>query len=332
MHKQVTHSNRVNLNIPDKLLKDVKSSKLGLDLLILAICIKIKYMDSRMPNFNPTNVQTLLRCGFDKAKLLFKEAKSYPKLFEYNPKTNSLLAKNFVRYFYSLSKSKKGHTMKSAHCYKLEIKEYSRKELYNKLKSVLVERAIWAYEIKSEKKDALQIKGNKRNQNSFIRLSPVSQFSIGRAAGIKNRMGVYRKIKKMEKEGVLTVTRHPLSFTCNFARTEISTFDPRTMIISPYDSAIYKKGFNEYQLSGDEMNRHKHVIFNHHKRITSRFVKTNSSDGISTHVTTVNGENLSVTTWDNIILSEISAEERIRMNMRALERLDMHDACDRKYA
>ena len=133
-----THGDRKDLNLPIRLLQEKKKSKIGLELIAFAVAIKCAFPDSRMRNISATAVQHLLQCRFDKAKRLLQEAKDYPSLFEYNPKTNSLLAKNMVKPFYSLSQSRKGETMENAICYKLGIEKYPLKELLKLSRSRLL--------------------------------------------------------------------------------------------------------------------------------------------------------------------------------------------------
>lgn len=312
----ITHGDRKNLNIPILLLKDNKNSKVGMELLVLSVAIKLRYSDSRMPNVSATAIQKLLTCGFKKAKLLLSEAKQFDKLFDYNPKTNSLLAKNFTRQYYNLSTSKRGHTEYDCICYKLEIMDYSAKKLRNKFKQILVKYSIWAKKVKEDKKDALNFKYTKRyiDKNSFIRTSELSQYSLAKAAGMKNRKAVNRMVKAMERQGILKVERTPIQFTGFYAynKEEMDKkFDKRTMIILPQDGAVCYKYNNTYELKDEEMNRFKHVIFNHEMRLHSRYVKQ-----VKEPI-----EN----TYSDIPKRKLSIEEYFAM-------IDAHDAPTRKFS
>ncbi|MBP3552720.1 MAG: hypothetical protein J6K05_06055 [Bacteroidaceae bacterium] len=336
----VTHGDRAYLNLPIRLLQEKRQSKIGQELIALGVEIKCAFPDSRMKNISPTAVQTLLHCGFNKAKRLLQEAKNYPSLFEYNPKTNSLLAKNMVKPFYSLSKSRKGETMENAICYKLEIKDYSLKELVKLFKFVLTEYTVWAKKVKEEKvaKDALRFKRNKKNNHSFIRTSPISQYSLQKAAGLNNRKAVQRLTKAMEQQGEWSVNRHHLKFAGFYAcQTEVmkQKFDPKFMVILPEDGAVCYKQYNDYTLSADGMMRFKHVIFNHRTRLRSRYVKP-ETEGTKQPTRTEALWNLTTENMTQNICGNPFGEEVVnncrRMNVaEVLAMIDAHDCETRKY-
>ena len=70
-----THGDRECLNLPIRLLQEKKKSKIGQELIALAVVIKCMSPDSRKKDVSPTAVQNLLHCGFNKAKRLLQEAK-----------------------------------------------------------------------------------------------------------------------------------------------------------------------------------------------------------------------------------------------------------------
>lgn len=338
-NSMVTHSDRVNLNIPLPLLKDVKSLKQAMELLALAVAIKCKYLDSRMPNVSATAIQHLLSCGYDKAKRLLAAAKDYPKLFAYNPKTNSLLAINMMRPYYSYAKSCTGETMLDVHCYALEIKRYTLKELCKKFKQILLQYSIWAKEMKERAKDALLFKSKNHKKNlSFIRTSPISQHSLAKATGEKNRKGVYRLSKRMERNETLSIERKGLRYAGFHAwqKEEMAQrFDPQTMMILPHDGAVCYKDYNRYTMVESEMKRFRHVIFNHRVRKNSVYEKQPKESAFAqdSHPSVC----LATTTVDGSKIGEIVnpfAEECARPKRsveEVLAMIDMHDAEDRKF-
>lgn len=335
-----THGDRECLNLPIRLLQEKKKSKIGQELIALAVVIKCMSPDSRKKDVSPTAVQNLLHCGFNKAKRLLQAAKDYPSLFEYNPKTNSLLAKNMVKPFYSLSQSRKGDIMDGVICYKLEIKDYSLKELVRLFKFILAEYPVWAKKVKEEKvaKDALHFKRKPNYKHSFIRTSPVSQHSLQKAAGLNNRKAVQRLTKAMEQQGEWSVNRHHLKFAGFYAyQTELmkQKFDPRFMVILPEDGAVCYKQYNDYTLSADGMMRFKHVIFNHRTRLRSRYVKP-ETEGTKQPTKTEALWNLTTENMTQNFCGNPFGEEVVnscrRMTMtEVLDMIDAHDCETRKY-
>lgn len=335
-----THGDRKDLNLPIRLLQEKKNSKIGLELIAFAVAIKCAFPDSRMRNISATAVQHLLQCRFDKAKRLLQEAKDYPSLFEYNPKTNSLLAKNMAKPYYSMSRSRNGYIMKDAEIYKLEIKDYSLKDLVKHFKFILAAYPVWAKEMKEEKvaKDALHFKRRQNFKHSFIRTSPVSQHSLQKAAGLNNRKAVQRLTKAMEQRGEWSVNRHHLKFAGFYAcQTEVmkQKFDPRFMVILPEDGAVCYKQYNDYTLSADGMMRFKHVIFNHRTRLRSRYVKP-ETEGTKQPTRTEALWNLTTENMTQNICGNPFGEEVVnncrRMNVaEVLAMIDAHDCETRKY-
>lgn len=84
------------LTNPVKMTQDYIGNEKKFLLLMFFLCIKAKYSDSRMPKLVVKEVEKLCGCNTYTACLLTKWAKSteHNDIFKYNPKTNSLVARN----------------------------------------------------------------------------------------------------------------------------------------------------------------------------------------------------------------------------------------------
>ncbi len=84
------------LTNPVKMTQDYIGNEKKILLLMFFLCIKARYSDSRMPKLIVKEVEKLCGCNTHTACLLIKWAKSteHSDIFKYNPKTNSLVARN----------------------------------------------------------------------------------------------------------------------------------------------------------------------------------------------------------------------------------------------
>lgn len=332
-----THSDRKDLNLPMALLKESKDSDLAQMLLRFAVCIKCAYGDSRMPDVSESAIQKLLSISPNKAKVLLEEVKNCFKLFQYNPKTNSLLAKNFTKPYSTSVRNSRGFVVKGAYCYKLEIKKYTDRQLKKKFREILIGNVVNAKERKEMAKDEFHQR-EKYQKKSFIRTSPVSQYSLQAASGRNNRKAVFRDVKQMEEQGKISVTHHPLKYVgFNATQTEEmeKRFDPQTMMVVEKTQSVCYKPYNEYKLADEEAKRFRHVIFNHRDRLKSVYVKPTVVDTTQyVGITEVDGTTTPVYTTEapNLFFGNGFAAPTTTMTQAEIEAmLDAHDSIDRKF-
>lgn len=251
------------INIPKHLLSSCKHDKVRCELIAMSICIKCNYGDSLVKNINPTKLQGLLHCGYNKAKNLFQLAKTENDLFYYNPHTNSLLAKNFKRDYTNIDKDKYGKKRWSMYAVKIERKEYSLRELLSLFKESLFLCAINA----KERRDEFRCKNKHTSFTSDITLT---QKRLQRITGCKNRMAIYRLTKKLEQKNEINTERAKMIFVSNCISDDALKelhLSHTNLIICHRNGVAYTIMPNNYKIQNYGINkRFCNIIFNHSKR------------------------------------------------------------------
>lgn len=255
------------INIPLRLLDDVKNDKLRCQMLALSICIKCKYGDSLMRNASVSGIMELLHCGYSTAKTLFKAVQS-SNLFKYNPYTKTLLARNFKKKYTNKVKTRYG-TAFMMYRVSLDRKDYTLRSLIKEFKHLLFENAVNA----KERRDEFHRNGKNKNTTSFAKDYALTQNYLAKKIGVKSRMEVYRLAKELQSRNTLRVTKTPTKLVVE----NLNEFTPNPTKHYIYDAKsglMFEFSSNVYNLnSRKETERFSNVIFNHRNRQTNYYKK-----------------------------------------------------------
>lgn len=255
------------VNIPIRLLDDVKNDKLRSQILALSVLIKCDYKDSVLRNVSIKTIQELLHCSFSTAKALFNKVKRN-SLFVYNEYTRTLTAKNFKKKYTNKVTTKRGNEAYMVYCYKLEIKDYTLRSLLKEFKMALLKSCINT----NERKDKFHRKGTlESNTNLSVSENVLTQSKLAERIGVKSRTSVQRLVKQMEHNGIVSVERAYLKFVTNCVSDEaIAAMHLDRRLKYLYDErtgTLYAAIPNKYSfLKREENERFKNIIFNHEKR------------------------------------------------------------------
>ena len=259
------------INIPLRLLDDVKNDKLRCQMLALSICIKCKYGDSLMRNASVSGIMELLHCGYSTAKTLFNAVQS-SNLFKYSPYTKTLLARNFKKKYTNKVETRYG-TSFMMYRVSLDRKDYTLRSLIKEFKHLLFENAVNA----KERRDEFKRNGKNKNTTSFTTDYALTQNYLAKKIGVKSRMAVYRLAKELQSSYTLSVTKTPAKMVLE----NLDEFTPNPTKHYIYDAKsglMFEFSSNEYNLnSRKETERFGNVIFNHKKRQT-KYHKKGSVD------------------------------------------------------
>lgn len=264
------------INIPLRLLDDVKNDKLHRQLLALSICIKCKWQDSLMRNVSIKSIMELIHCGHSTAKMLLQEAKR-SSIFIYNEKTNTLLARNFKKKYTRKVTTKYGTSFMM---YRVQIdkKEYTLRSIQKEFKRLLFENTVNA----KERRDEFRRNGKNNTIWSASNIALTQKYLV-KKVGAKNRKAIYRLTKSLESEKLIRVDRTRPQIVSNCTSDDAMNhmvldsskhywFDERCGLLIAFTT-------NEYHLeSRDETERFGNVIFNHKKRQTKYYSKKNKVD------------------------------------------------------
>lgn len=254
------------INIPLRLLDDVKNDKLRCQMLALSICIKCKYGDSLMRNASVSGIMELLHCGYSTAKTIFKAVQS-SNLFKYNPYTKTLLARNFKKKYTNKVKTRYGIAF-MMYRVSLDRKDYTLRSLIKEFKHLLFENAVNA----KERRDEFHRNG-KKNTTSFAKDYALTQNYLAKKIGVKSRMAVYRLAKELQNRNTLRVTKTPTKLVVE----NLNEFTPNPTKHYVYDAKsglMFEFSSNVYNInSRKETERFSNVIFNHRKRQTNYYKK-----------------------------------------------------------
>ena len=178
---------RTVINIPVGLIRDHKDSRRRMELLSFAVAIKMAYSNSCLTDVHPAKVRRLMHCSHPKAVQLISDAKESP-LFTVYGKAGNLRVNSFR------DKTEKtacnGRKYTSDWCYKLEIKDYSLRELVASMREILLENVIYAKE--------RQV--NNASSEGCATPVAVTQSNLANAAGV-SRSSVQNILKAMKQKG-----------------------------------------------------------------------------------------------------------------------------------
>lgn len=264
-------SMRKNLNIPINLINKYKGSKRGLELLSFAIAIKMAHSNSCFTYYTYAKVRRLLRCSHPKAVQILKDAQN-SELFYCDASQSFLRANSFKDK--NPKKSKGGREYTSDWCYKLEIKDYSLRELVSTLREILLENVIYAKE--RQLNNAWNING----ANPVA----VTQTNLGNAVGV-SRVTAQNILKKIKSRGT------DLKKSNAVIKPILSHANDET--IREYKKITHSKGLITYCMVGfivlpclysilgeNESCRFQHIIYNHRNMQKAELHFDRSSDKI----------------------------------------------------
>lgn len=247
------------INIPIRQRKAYQADKASKEAFVFAVWIKLTYGDSTLKDHSITNIQKVLNIGFQKAKRLLSCVSEYPQLFVIND--NKITVKSFkdktVKY------NRKGQSYHSDYCQKIEVKEYSFKELYDLLYKT---GAIQGLIAGKERRSISKCEGIHFGVE-------LTQRQISTATGY-SRGYVSRIIKKMVGSGV--VKKYPSCFrlAMNVVNEETkASFRERTgrtsFIVNPHDGSAWYIIPCRYSTNDRKMSdSFKHVIYDQWNRVS----------------------------------------------------------------
>lgn len=273
----MTYVEPTKINVPLRLLDDVKENKLRCQLLAMSICIKCRYKDSLFRNVSIKAIQELLHCGFCTAKMLLTEAKK-SSIFKYNATTNNLLAKNFKKKYTKKTTNRHGADIYTMYSVKVDIKNYTLRSLVKEFRKILFESPINA----AERKDGFICNGKKKTTTSFIPNLPLTQKRQTKRIGAKSRMTTYRIAKELEAEKRISIERAKFKLVSVCSSDEAMNVESngknKTLVYDNLRGIVYSIVPNKYRIAErSETERFCHIIFNHSKR-KGNFHAKNSVD------------------------------------------------------
>lgn len=191
------------INIPLKLMKEVKNDALLLDLLCLSISIKKMSGASKYYFKNIKQFSTDFGLNGRKAVMLFNQAKCNKRFFEFDEKKNVLIAKTFKKER-TICRRKKGKILFQMYCMKLKDDQiFKIGKIKNELRMLMILCAVNAC-FRMDKFDFGVSLPCHTGGVAF------SQKHLSNIAGV-SRKTVVKYLKQLEKRGQLEVYKGKLS-------------------------------------------------------------------------------------------------------------------------
>ena len=264
------------LTNPVKMTQDYIGNEKKILLLMFFLCIKARYSDSRMPKLIVKEVEKLCGCNTHTACLLIKWAKSteHSDIFKYNPKTNSLVARNVKKKYTKKLVDKYGEDIWCINVIKIdkfktneetgenEPIEFNFKYLKKELRKQLLMDIIGKY-----------MRKDKWTMYGWILFIPTYKQMAKAIGGVSNRT-VNRLLKELEKEGRITKEESAylrvIATDCSSKEEAIKLKrkSPHSRIAITETGLVYESMPNFFRLTGQGHGQPRFVILNHKRRMT----------------------------------------------------------------
>ena len=261
------------INVPIELLKDIKWDKGQQELLAFAIAIKMNYEYGALNGVSINFVKNMLQCSFYKAKDILERAKADTRFFRYLPEQNRLETVNFKKAYTKISRNKGGELIWHFYAVKIDVANYSLREMLREFEQLLLLNAVNAVERENKflsggRKNSLTNKGC----NLSLSEQQLTQKKLANIVGKKNRMSVYRAVKRLEEKKALKVERHPMRLITDCTSDAALANDNnegKRLIVDKKSGYGYVKSPNEYHCARRSVNdKFCNIILNHSRRCT----------------------------------------------------------------
>lgn len=217
---------------------------------------------------NPKDLMKILHCSYRKAVRLFNQASRDERLFRYNPRTKFIVARSFeIGCKTNPSKGKIETVYRSDDVIAVSKNAdgtISHNDISSRLRDLFIQKMIRM----QKPADELQC----QSPHSATR-KPLTQDFIGNCVGVCQTT-VSRRLRKMEANGEISVTRHPKVPVIDLEHGIVmNDFSNRKPFFQ--GKFAYIRDVNEYTILDDSIHfRFKHLIYNHRKRKTdNRMIK-----------------------------------------------------------
>lgn len=260
------HQHSDYINVPIRLVKPIRRDKTDWDMLVLAICLKLKSTSSGMYVHTPYDLMKSFHCSYRKAERMINKA-AHHELFHYNPKTHFLSAKSF-KIGADWFEDRRGNKM------------------YHDSVVIIEKEAdgtISHYRISRQLRDKLMLRqlSAKSSSDELLRQTnlrpearkPLTHKYLSNIAGV-SRSTVTRHLNKLSKgdDRVLDVTTYDKIPVCDMEHGVLYNFFPHR---KPFvcGRVAYIRDANEYSfVDGNHYKQFKHIIYNHKGRRTENRV------------------------------------------------------------